>query len=116
MNLRIAPLLLLASAYAQDGQPALTPAEKDFAQSLSGVTRNGHFTKQNGSGVTDEKYGIEKVTKVKDGLWRFDTRIQYSGHDMKMPIELEVKWAGDTPVITLTDQPVAGMGSFTVRL
>ena len=118
MTLRFAPLVLLAGAlaHAQDGAPTLTPAEKEFQQSLSGVTLNGHSTKQNGSGVTDETYGIEKVTKLKDGLWRFDARIQFGGHDVKMPVELEVKWAGDTPVITLTDKPVAGLGSYTVRL
>jgi hypothetical protein len=27
-----------------------------------------------------------------------------------------VKWAGDTPVITLTNMAVGGMGSFTVRI
>ncbi len=53
---------------------------------------------------------------MNDGLWRFDTRFQCVGHDLKMPIELEVKWAGDTPVIILTDKPVAGLGSFTVRI
>src|SRR5258708_7487541 len=121
MNLRFAPLFLplfviIAGALAQDSQPALTPAERDFEQSLSGVTLDGHFTKLNGGGLTDDKYGIEKVTRLKEGLWRFDTRIQYGGHDVKMPLELEVKWAGDTPVITLTDKAVAGMGSFTVRL
>ena len=60
MTLRFAPLLLLASvlAHAQDSAPTLTPAEKEFKQSLSGVTLNGHSTKRDGSGVTDEKYGI----------------------------------------------------------
>ena len=42
--------------------------------------------------------------------------MQYGGHDLKVPVELQVKWAGDTPVITLTDTPVAGMGSFTARI
>jgi len=116
MTLRLAPLLFIVSAMAQESRPALTVAEKEFEQSMSGVTLNGHFTRQDGSGLREEKYGIEKVTKVKDGLWRFDARFQYGGHDVKMPIELEVKWAGDTPVITLTDQPVAGLGSFTVRI
>ena len=116
MTLRFVPILLVAGALAQESQPTLNPLEKEFEQSMSGVTLTGHFTRQGGTGLSDDKYTIEKVTKVKGDLWRFDTRILYGGHDVKMPIELEVKWAGDTPVITLTDQPVAGLGSFTVRI
>ena len=114
MIARFAPLLLVVGAFAQE--PALTPAEKEFQQSMSGVTLNGHYTRQGGNGLSDDKYTIEKVTKVKGDLWRFDTRILYGGHDVKMPIELEVKWAGDTPVITLTDMAVGGLGSFTARI
>ena len=29
---------------------------------------------------------------------------------------LEVKWAGDTPVITLTDLAIPGLGTFTARV
>jgi hypothetical protein len=116
MILRFAPLLLMISALAQESQPALTPAEKEFQESMSGVTLSGHYTRQDGNGLSDDKYMIEKVTKVKGDLWRFETRVQYGGRDVKMPLELPVKWAGDTPVITLTDMAVAGMGSFTVRI
>src|SRR5258708_32646692 len=113
MTLRLAPVLLSVSAMAQESRPALTVDEKEFEQSMSGVTLNGHFTRQDGSGLREEKYGIEKVTKVKDGLWRFDARFQYGGHDVKMPIELGGKGAGKTPVITLTSQPDAGLGQLS---
>ena len=111
MILRIAPLLFALSALAQESQPALTPAEKEFQESMSGVTLDGHYTRQDGSGLSDDKYTIESVTKVKGDLWRFATR-----HDVKMPVELQVKWAGDKPVIALTNAAVGGMGSFTVRI
>ena len=116
MILRFVPLLFAVGALAQEGQPALTPAEKEFQESMSGVTLNGHYTRQDGSGLSDDKYFIEGVTKVKGDLWRFVARVQYSGHDLKIPVELQVKWAGDTPVITLTNMAVGGMGSFTVRI
>lgn len=116
MILRLVPLLFVAGALAQESQPALTPAEKEFQESMSGVTLNGHYTRQDGSGLSSDKYTIENVTKLKGDLWRFETRVQYAGHDMKVPVELQVKWAGDTPVITLTNQAVGGMGSFTVRI
>ena len=116
MILRFAALLFVAGALAQESQPALTPAEKEFQESMSGVTLNGHYTRQDGSGLSGDKYTIESVTKLKGDLWRFETRVQYAGHDLKIPVELQVKWAGDTPVITLTNQSVGGMGSFTVRI
>ena len=116
MILRIAPLLLLVGALAQESQPALTPDEKEFQESMSGVTLNGHYTRKDGSGLSDDKYTIDKISKVKGDLWRFETRVQYGGHDLKMPIELQVKWAGDTPVITLTNLSIPGMGSFTARI
>jgi hypothetical protein len=116
MTLRFVPILLVAGALAQESQPTLNPLEKEFEQSMSGVTLAGHFTRQGGAGLSDDKYNIDKVTKVKEDLWRFDTRIQYGGNDVKMPVSLHVKWAGDTPVLFLTDESIAGMGNFTVRI
>ena len=35
----------------------------------------------------------------------------------EFPIPVKVEWAGDTPVLTMTDQKIEGMdGQFTVRL
>src|ERR1700676_2027866 len=116
MTLHFVPILLVAGALAQESQPTLNPLEKDFEQSMSGVTLSGHFTRQGGAGLSDDKYNIDKVTKVKDDLWRCDTRIQYGGNDVKMPVSLHVKWAGDTPVLFLTDEAIGGMGKFTVRI
>jgi hypothetical protein len=74
MILRFAPLLLVVSALAQQSQPALTPDEKEFQESMSGVTLNGHFTRQDGNALSDDKYTIDQVTKLKGDLWRFETR------------------------------------------
>ena len=106
----------MVSALAQDGQPTLTLAEKEFQESMSGVTLNGHYTRQDGNGLSDDKYTIEKVSKVKGDLWRFETRVQYGAHDVKLPVELQVKWAGDTPVITLTKLAIPGLGTFSSRV
>ena len=35
---------------------------------------------------------------------------------MTVPLPLEVKWAGDTPVITVTDKSLPGMGTYTARV
>jgi len=114
-------------ARADDG-PALPPAtpvpdratlEKQFEQTMSGATLSGFFTvagRQDGQPLKEEKYTIAKVTKLKDGFWLFQSRIQYGTHDATMALPLEVRWAGDTPVITLTDYTVPGFGKFTCRI
>jgi hypothetical protein len=105
--------LLLGNILAQEN--ALTPLEKEFGDTMSGVTLAGHFSRQDGK-MSEDKYVIEKATKVKDDLWRFDARVQFGGQDLKVPVSLHVKWAGDTAVLVLTDEAVAGMGKFTVRI
>ena len=33
-----------------------------------------------------------------------------------MPLPVSIKWAGDTPVITLTDLSIPGMGTYSARV
>ena len=92
--------------------------EKQFEETMSGATLIGTFTVR---GLTDkklneEKYTIESVKKISGDKWQFKSRIQYGTHDLTVPLALDVKWAGDTPVITLTDMPVPGFGTFTSRV
>ncbi|MGC4006317.1 MAG: hypothetical protein QM811_25630 [Pirellulales bacterium] len=108
--------------------PATKPAttEKDqaareeaFGKLMSGATLEGQFTaRDRGDGKLPaaEKYTLGKVTKLKDDLWNFETRIQYGGRDVTVPLALRVVWSGDTPVITLDDLAIPGMGSFTCRV
>lgn len=98
--------------------PDRATLEKTFEQTMSGATLVGHFTTTGKEDKTlkEEKYTISKVSKVKDDLWLFNVRIQYGNHDATLPLTLEVKWSGDTPVITLTDFAVPGFGSFTCRV
>jgi hypothetical protein len=98
--------------------PDRAALEKQFEETLSGATLEGTFTLagKEDKGLTREKYTLGKVKKIKDDLWLFEARIQYSDHDVTLPLSLQVKWAGDTPVITLTDVLVPGFGTFTARV
>jgi len=109
-------LLLLGSALAQDSQPALTASEKEFQESMSGAMLTGRFTRQGADATAEDKYTIEKATKLKDDLWQLDARIKFGGKDITVPVAIHVRWAGDTPVLTLTDESVAGMGKYSVRI
>jgi len=92
--------------------------EKKFAETMSGATLIGTFTVtgQTDQKLNEEKYTIESCKKLKSGKWQFKSRIQYGGKDLTVPLALDVMWAGDTPVITLTDMPVPGFGTFTARV
>jgi hypothetical protein len=116
MTLRLLPLLLIGSALAQESQPTMTPLEKEFEQSMSGVTLVGHYSRTGSTTLSDDKYTIEKVTRIKDDQWRFDARVQHGSNDVTLPVTLHVQWAGDTPVLELTDESVMGMGTFTARV
>ena len=93
--------------------------EKQFAETMSGATLVGRFTvieDKTEQPLKEDRYTLGTVKKLPNGLWSFETRIQYGDHDVKVPLALEVKWAGDTPVITLTDVLVPGLGTFTSRV
>jgi hypothetical protein len=104
---------------AQDAAPPpleLNEAEKQFQEALNNVTLVGYFTQGDGSELHDDKYVIERVTKIKEDTWKFEARIQYNKKDFKVAMPLPVKFAGDTPVISLTNFAVPGFGSFTARV
>ena len=113
-------LFATAFAFAQEAAPPppleLNDAEKQFQEALNNVTLIGYFTQGDGKELTDDKYVIERVTKVKEDTWKFEARIQYNKKDFKVAMPLPVKFAGDTPVISLTNFAVPGFGSFTARV
>jgi hypothetical protein len=113
-------------APAVEAKPEVKPAakldqaalEKEFETQMSGCVLVGRFTVvgQEGKAPHEEKYTITKVKKQPNGKWIFVARIQYGKNDVEVPMELDVEWAGDTPVITLTDLAIPGLGTFTSRV
>ena len=114
---------------ARVGEPAADSAatldqaalEKKFSDDLSGVVFAGNYSVTAAGKETPsqmEKYTINRVSKVKDkeDSWLFVTRIQYGKTDLEVPLALQVKWAGDTPVITLTNMTIPALGTFTARV
>ena len=116
MMLRLFPIFLAACACAQDAAPELTAAEKQFQDAMTNVTLVGYYTSGDSATTREDRYVIERISQVKDDTWKFEARIQYNKKDMKVAMPLPVKWAGDTPVISLTNYAVPGFGSFTARV
>jgi hypothetical protein len=91
--------------------------EQAFKEMMNGVTLAGRSTRLNDDKVIgQEKYVIEGVTKLTGNAWLLRSRLQYGGRDIPLPLPVEIEWAGDTPVITLTDLSIPGMGTYTARV
>lgn len=110
---------LLAASLIQQPAPAveMTPAEQAFHLMMTDVVLEGFFTIGDGTELHPDRYVIESVSKVKDGVWRFAARVQYNKKDFPVTINVPVVFAGDTPVMSLTRQAVQGTpGLFDTRL
>jgi hypothetical protein len=115
---------LLAVPVAAQPKPETSSApdrrelEKKFQESLSGATLVGSYTvvgQTENKPPKAERYTIVRVGRLGE-LWLLHARIQYGDKDVTVPIPLRVEWAGDTPVITMTDQTIPGLGTFTARV
>jgi len=92
--------------------------DRSFEQMMSGVTLVGRSSNLNGDKIgNEEKYVIDGVSKVTGDTWLLRTRLQCcGGKDLPVPLPVSIKWAGDTPVITLTDLSIPGLGTYTARV
>lgn len=112
-----------ADPAAKEGHDSAAPDQakliKQLEQTLTNAKLTGKFTV---SGKEDaspkaEQYVIKSALKLDEGdLWMLKAQIKYGDTDTVVPVPLEIKWAGDTPVITLTNLTIPGMGTFTARV
>ena len=94
----------------------MNAAEKQFQESMSNVTLTGFFTVGDGSATMPDKYTIGAITKVGADLWSFEASIQYGNKEYKATIKVPVLWAGETPVLTLSNYLIPGQGIYSARI
>jgi hypothetical protein len=94
-----------------------------FARLLTGATLSGSFTidREQADGEPakpphEEEYTISSATHLGGELWLITSRIRYGDVDATVPVPVAVKWAGNTPVITLDEVTLPGMGTFSSRV
>lgn len=94
-----------------------------FAALLTGATMRGSFTidREAAEGEParpprEEEYAISSATHLGGELWLITSRIRYGDVDATVPVPVVVKWAGSTPVITLDEITLPGMGTFSARV
>jgi hypothetical protein len=109
--------LFAVSATAADPSPE---AIKKLEKELTGAKMTGQFTvmgKMKDDKLSKEEYTIESAKKLDEGdLWLIKARIKYGDKDSVFPVPVEIKWAGDTPVITLDKVAIPGLGTFSSRV
>lgn len=113
--LMVALLLSAAGAADDDKQQRY----KQLEALLTGATLTGNFT-VTGKDMMDlpkEEYTILSATKVDEGeYWLLKARIKYGGKDVTVPMPIEILWAGKTPVMTLDNLTIPGLGTFSARV
>lgn len=127
-------LVPMPSVVAQEEKPPTVPAapseKREFTaeekanfekleKMLTNVRLVGHFT-IDGKPLNDlkeEKYEIKSAKKMPEGnAWTIAARIQYAKYDVTVPLLLNIEWAGNTPVLTLDQFTIPGMGTFDARV
>jgi len=103
-------------ASAQTTQPTQADLEKQFEQEMTNATLHGSYTATGKDQPGADQYTILKVTKADGDNWVFTARIEFAGKNLELPLTLPVKWAGDTPVIEVSDMWVPGLGTYTARV
>jgi hypothetical protein len=94
--------------------------EAALSKMLSGATLEGSFTStgsgQDSTKLSREKYTLGDVKKVSGEIWQIPARIEYGGKDITIPIALPIRWAGDTPIVTVDDLALPGFGTVSARV
>jgi len=117
MRCALLALFLFAGCARKPSADIQTGLEQKFQQMMSGVTLIGHSASLKGETMPgEEKYVIDKVSRLTGETWLFHVRIQYGAHDVPAPLPVTIKWAGDTPVITITNLTIPGLGTYTARV
>lgn len=106
-------------APAKTTEPSQDELEAKFKAMLTNATFIGRWSLIKDGQLTPEqsdKYTITGVNKLFGERWVIRARIQYGQKDYTAPIPVKVKWAGDTPVITVTDVGIPGGHTYSARV
>lgn len=97
-------------------KPDQAALEQAFSESLSNSTLVGYFTTDGREGTKPDRYRVVSAKKMKDNDWIFTATMKVGENQLDIPMPIKVYWADDTPVMSLTDLTIPGIGTFTARV
>jgi hypothetical protein len=110
-----------ASDSTQKPKPAATreQLEASFKAMLTKATMTGRWCSLK-DGVLgpekEDKYNIISANKAGGDKWIISTLIKRNDREMVVPIPVEVKWAGDTAVLSVDNLQYPGGGTYSARV
>ncbi|MDB6134656.1 MAG: hypothetical protein JWM59_2899 [Verrucomicrobiales bacterium] len=105
--------------------PAPAPAgpteemEAKFVEAMTNVTFTGRWCSIKEGKLGPEKpeqYEIVGVAKSGGDRWVINARIKYGTVNVVVPVPVQMKWAGDTPVIVVDKFGLPGAGTYSARV
>ncbi len=114
----VAPLCAQEPATSKE-MPDQAALFKKFSDNMKGAKLVGNFTIDGmpTDKMVKEEYHIISAEKTEKGdYWLITARVKYGKNDITLPMPLEVKWAGKTPVITLDEVTIPGLGTFDAKV
>ena len=129
---RVLGFLVIVLTSLVHAQPTTAPAtetadapldqaalERQFKETMSGAVLVGRFddAARPDAVPREERYTIQSARKIPfTERWLLTARVQFGGKDVLVPLTIPVKWAGDTPVISVTDMTIPKLGTYTARV
>jgi hypothetical protein len=91
--------------------------EADFVRMLNGCRLVGSYTRdgQTDQRLREDSYLIRSFTKLEGDDYRIAATMAFGGN-ITLPITVQVRWAGDTPVLMVTDLGIPAIGTYTARI
>ncbi len=116
----IAVTIVATSLWAIDGDKKgnRESLEQAFAAKLTGATMTGSFSidGQKADLNKPDRYQLVSAKKVQGDDWVITSKMKVGDNEVDIPVALKVYWADDTPVMSLTDLTIPGLGTFTARV
>ena len=106
-------------AGSSKAQPSAAELESKFKATLTEATMRGRWCMLRDGQLgpdKEEKYSISSVEKTGENNWTINARIEYGTFSFVAPVPVQVKWAGDTPVIIVDNIGFPGTGKYSARV
>jgi len=120
MKTLLVSLTLAAAAAGAGAQEDRAELERRLHETLDGARLVGQFTVVGADGASRppqaEQYAVSRLERDAEGRWVFNVSMSYAAQQQTMPVPVAIEWAGDTPMITLTEQTIPGLGTFSARV